>query len=978
MTVRTVRSRVIALITATLAAAFLVPVTAASAAVPSEVNIRLSAEDKAGMDDKTETWCKDNAGSWCPYNKGVGTFLKFVVAGDTLVLRYTVTDMSGNPVTNTQVTLNVNKGTGSFTGTLTGTTDSNGKVTFTLQNTVSAAAAEPYPTSPSSMTYWDPTRKVSPEVKYDITPTIGAALEHADWVWTHTVKPQSYSCGTTPPAVVNIRLNSEDKLSMTDKSYWWTNDPQSFTFVKFVVAGSALTLRYKVTDASNKAVPNLQVVLNVGKTNLATFSGSTNGITDANGNVTFSLQSTTTADNAEPYPTFPSNINYWEDSRGKSLAFESSYELEPSVCSSVADGVKQNVDRVWTHTVKPASDLPVPDSVNIRLASSLVDKNWNALEATDWLGGAAGAGNKAYVKYVDAGATLNLVYRATNAATGDPVANKTLSLTFNATADPTEQASWTSSGSTIAGGTKVTITAQTDASGYATFSIKNTNSTSNAEPAPSAWNVANASWTATPKVELKGSLVPSLGAKTEVVDYLWPHITKTGGSVTTSTLPTAVVARLVNPSIDTTTNAFDASSWVAQYFALGTKAYVQYVSVGSAMTLTYKVTDAAGNTMPGIPVRLKVNAPADKPLRTSFLAGGLVVSAGQPVYLKGTTNDAGLVTFTMTNTNNNTDAEPVPTVLNQPNPSWTASPAVELGSNIQITVGAGSEVTDIYFPHFTQVTEQVKAGTPGAPTLSSVVAGNGKLTINFTAGAAGTGGATKYYGYSLDGGKTWVDSSKNTKSPLTLTTGIVNGTTYAVKVRAWNVVGPGLSSMPISATPKADAPGAPTLSGVAAGAGQLTLTFKAPTSNGGAAITSYQYSLDGAKTWSNLTGTASPVTITGLGYAVAYTVALRAVNSTGPGLPSASKAATTTKIAQTINFTPATAMKVGAEVTLTATTTPVGRPVTFTAAASNVCIIVNSTTLRALAKGSCTVTAKLAGDATYLPAKDVAVKITVS
>lgn len=978
MTIRANRSRVVALIASTLAAASLVPGTSASAAVPSEVNIRLSADDTAGMDNKTETWCKDNRNSWCPYDKGVGTYLKFVIAGDTLVLRYTVTDMSGNAVANTLVTLNVNKGSGSFTGSLTGTTDSNGKVTFTLQNTVSSAAAEPYPTSPSSMTNWDASRKVSPEVKYDITPTIGAALEHADWVWTHTVKPQSYSCGTTPPAIVNIRLNPDDKVSMTDKSYWWTSDAQSFTFVKFVIAGSALTLRYKVTDGSNKAVPNLQVILNVGKTNRATFSGSTSGTTDANGNVTFSLQSTTSADDAEPYPTAPSNINYWDDSRGKTLAFESAYELEPSVCSSVADGVTQRVDRVWTHTVKPASDMPVPDSVNIRLASSLVDKNWNAYEATDWLGATAAAGNKAYVKYVDAGATLNLVYRATNATTGDPVANKPLSLTFNASADAAEQASWTSSGTTIAGGTKVTITSQTDASGYATFSIKNTNSATAAEPAPSAWNLANASWTATPKVELKGSLLPSVGAKTEVVDYLWPHITKSGGSVTSSTLPTAVVVRLVSPSIDTTTNAFDASSWVAQWFALGTKAYVQYVSVGSPMTLTYKVTDAAGNTMPGIPVRLKVNAPGDKPLRTSFLAGGLVVSAGQPVYLKGTTNDSGLVTFAMTNTNNNTDAEPVPTVLNQPNPSWTASPAVELGSNIQVTVGAGSEVTDIYFPHFTQVTEQVKAGTPGAPTLNSVVAGNAKLTINFTAGAAGAGGVTKYYGYSLDGGKTWVDSSKNTKSPIALTTGIVNGTTYSVKVRAWNVTGPGLSSSAVSATPKADAPGAPTLSAVAGGPGQLTLTFKAPTSNGGAAITGYQYSLDGAKTWNNLATTTSPAVVTGLGYAVAYSVAMRAVNSTGPGLASGLKAATTTKIAQTITFKPVTALKVGAELTLSATTTPVGRTVTFTATPSSVCVVVNSTTLRALAKGSCTVTASLAGDATYAAATNVTAKITVS
>jgi protocatechuate 3,4-dioxygenase beta subunit len=975
MSVRTPRPRIIALISSALTAASLVGgVSAATAATPSEVNIRLSSADKAGMDNKTETWCKDNANSWCPYNKGVGTYLKFVVAGDTLALHYTVTDMSSNPVANTTVTLNKTVGGGSFTGSLTGTTDASGQVTFTLTNTVNPAVAEPYPTSPSSMTNWDASRKVSPEVKFDLTPTVGAQTEHVDWVWTHTVKPQNWVPGTTAPAEVNIRLNTDDKVSMTDKSYWWTNEPKSFTYVKFVVAGSTLTLRYRVTDMSNKAVANVPVSLLVGNPNRASFTGSTTATTDASGNATFTLQSTTSADDAEPYPTAPSNINYWDDARGKTLAFESTYEFTPSVGSAT-----EHIDRVWTHTVKAASDLPVPDAVNIRLASTLVDKNWNAYEATDWLGAIAGAGNKAYVKYVDAGATLNLVYRATNAATGDPVVNKPLTLTFNAAADAAEQALWSSGGTTVAGGTKVTLTGQTDANGYATFSLKNTNSATNAEPAPAALNAVNASWTASPKVELRGSIVPSVGAKTEVVDYLWPHITKTGGSVTSSTIPTAVNIRLVSPAIDTTANAYDASSWVAQWFPLGTKAYVQYTPVGSALTLTYKVTDSAGNAMPGVGVRLKVNVPGDKALWTSFVAGNLVVSAGQPVYLKGTTNDSGLVTFTLTNTNNNTDAEPAPTDVTQPNASWTATPKVELGSNIQVTVGAGSEVTDIYFPHFTQVTEQVKSGTPGAPTLSSVVAGNGKLTINFVAGTAGSGGATKYYGYTLDGGKTWVDSSKNTKSPIVLTTGIVNGTVYSVKVRAWNLTGPGYSSNAISATPKADPPGAPTLSGVAAGAGQITLTFKAPTANGGAAITAYQYSLDGGTTWTNLAGLTSPATVTGLSYGTAYSVAMRAVNSSGPGTASATKAVTTTKIAQTITFKPATTLKLGgADVTLTATTTPSGRPVTFTATPSSVCVIVNGSTLHAVGKGSCTVTASLGGDSTYIAAKAVAVKITVS
>ena len=59
-----------------------------------------------------------------------------------------------------------------------------------------------------------------------------------------------------------------------------------------------------------------------------------------------------------------------------------------------------------------------------------------------------------------------------------------------------------------------------------------------------------------------------------------------------------------------------------------------------------------------------------------------------------------------------------------------------------------------------------------------------------------------------------------------------------------NVIGTGTASAPQSATP-ATVPSAPTItSNDVAGSGQLSVNFTAPTSNGGAAITNYQYSTD--------------------------------------------------------------------------------------------------------------------------------------
>lgn len=83
---------------------------------------------------------------------------------------------------------------------------------------------------------------------------------------------------------------------------------------------------------------------------------------------------------------------------------------------------------------------------------------------------------------------------------------------------------------------------------------------------------------------------------------------------------------------------------------------------------------------------------------------------------------------------------------------------------------------------------------------------------------------------------------------------------------------------------QATTPGAPTLTGITPGAGELEVAFLPPGSDGGAAITNYEYSLDGGATWtaSSPATTTSPLTITGLDD-TPYDVAIRAVNSEGDG-----------------------------------------------------------------------------------------------
>lgn len=80
-------------------------------------------------------------------------------------------------------------------------------------------------------------------------------------------------------------------------------------------------------------------------------------------------------------------------------------------------------------------------------------------------------------------------------------------------------------------------------------------------------------------------------------------------------------------------------------------------------------------------------------------------------------------------------------------------------------------------------------------------------------------------------------------------------------------------------------PNAPTIGTATAGSAQATITFTAPSNVGGGAITSYiavaTKTSDGTAV--SATGSASPITITGLTDGSAYTIQVAAVNTYGPG-----------------------------------------------------------------------------------------------
>lgn len=148
------------------------------------------------------------------------------------------------------------------------------------------------------------------------------------------------------------------------------------------------------------------------------------------------------------------------------------------------------------------------------------------------------------------------------------------------------------------------------------------------------------------------------------------------------------------------------------------------------------------------------------------------------------------------------------------------------------------------------------------------------------------------YKWQRNTGSGWSDISSATTSTYSLTANDVGATVRSV-VSKTNSAGTSAAYSNTSATILPLAPGEPNLSGVTAGDGQLTVSYSAPSSNGGGTITAYHYSLDAGTTWvTNAAISSTPFVITGLSNGTMYTLALRAVNAGGYSIPSGTIAGT--------------------------------------------------------------------------------------
>jgi outer membrane protein OmpA-like peptidoglycan-associated protein len=220
----------------------------------------------------------------------------------------------------------------------------------------------------------------------------------------------------------------------------------------------------------------------------------------------------------------------------------------------------------------------------------------------------------------------------------------------------------------------------------------------------------------------------------------------------------------------------------------------------------------------------------------------------------------------------------------------------------------------------------VPAAAPGAPTISSVAVGNQYLSVAFSAGSADANAPITGYQYSLDNGVNWLNSSAKA-SPL-LITGLTNGTSYIVKIRAQSDIGVGAASNSSTQTPisRPDAVDPDTINYVA-GSGSVQVSWTAPNANG-AAITStvataFSTEIGGTSRGTcTATAPATTCTISGLSNGVTSYVSLQVQNSQGYSPRSDPRVAVQPGSASTTTLTLSTTSALtGASLSLTAAVT---------------------------------------------------------
>ncbi len=215
-------------------------------------------------------------------------------------------------------------------------------------------------------------------------------------------------------------------------------------------------------------------------------------------------------------------------------------------------------------------------------------------------------------------------------------------------------------------------------------------------------------------------------------------------------------------------------------------------------------------------------------------------------------------------------------------------------------------------PYTFSVTADNSAGTGPASSSSNAVTPAAAQTITFANPGAQNFGTTPTLTATTDATGLTVTFTSSTTSVCTVTSGgaltfVTAGTCTINADQAGNASYLAATQVSRSFTVNAVIPGAPAIGTATAGNASATVSFTAPASSGGAAITAYI--VTASPGGATATGSGSPLTVNGLTNGTAYTFTVTATNSAGTSTASAASNAVTPEVpnsAPTISGSPET------------------------------------------------------------------------
>ena len=304
--------------------------------------------------------------------------------------------------------------------------------------------------------------------------TLGVALSIATILAPLTLNSASAATGGPRDAVITLQspvldqTNTSDARSNQQMADGWVAKGwfgKGLVFqVSFAPVGSTINLTYNVKDKDGKPLPFTRVNLRINKgyseaQSIVEVDGvKTKGIdrppfdqanvihlTDAFGNVTFALKSLDDVSLGEPQPDSYTSIPIFSEDKLDRLHSQ----MLPEVNSEPAD---HSVISEF-HYFTPKAPIVVPAaSPSITLVTPKLDASNSVINAS----------SKAKQAYAPIGGDLVVVYKVTGDDGKTAVPNKVVTLSVN--------------------GGKSTLTATTDAFGFAAFTLKNTDTKPNAAP----------------------------------------------------------------------------------------------------------------------------------------------------------------------------------------------------------------------------------------------------------------------------------------------------------------------------------------------------------------------------------------------------------------------------------------------------------------------------------------------------------------